>query len=358
MTHETAAGKLGKAAILEWLTEENEGKLVGLWNAADEVRRENVGDEVHFRGLIEIGNYCNRKCAYCGIRFGNANIERYRMTKSEIVDCAKLAAELGYGTVVLQSGEDPGIERKWMAGVIEKIKAETGLAVTLSLGEREFADLAAWKSAGADRYLLKFETGDSNLYSKIHPPATGESAEVNERLKILSQLKELGYETGSGIMLGIPGQSYESNADDLLLFKTLDLDMIGIGPYLPHPDTPMGAGEFKPLPPCEQVPASELMTYKVIALARLVCPHSNIPATTALATLNKERGRELGLARGANVVMPNLTPPKYRIKYEVYPGKACIAETAQACYACLSARLEVIGRTMGEGAGGRNRSGV
>lgn len=356
MTLEIAPGMLNKSAILDWLHEENEDRLEILWRAADKARIENVGSEVHFRGLIEISNYCNRKCAYCGIRTGNNNIERYRMTESEILDCVQSAVELGYGTVILQSGEDSGITRDWFGGVIRKVKSDTPLAVTLSLGEREYGDLAAWRDAGADRYLLKFETGDAILYSKIHPAASGDIATANERFRILADLKKLGYETGSGIMLGIPGQSYESVASDLLLFQTLDLDMIGVGPYLPHPDTPMGAGEFEPLPHGEQVPASEQMTYKVIALTRLLCPQSNIPATTALATLNKERGRELGLMRGANVVMPNLTPPKYRIKYEVYPDKACVTETAPACHACLSARLEAIGRTQGEGAGGRRRT--
>ena len=355
MTLTGAPGGLDRNSILKWLRENNENALVKLWQAANAVRRKYAGDEVHFRGLIEISNYCVRKCAYCGLRAGNEKLDRYRMTEGEILECARTAADFGYGTVVLQSGEDFGITRDWLTEVVKSIKTVTDLAVTLSMGERDYADIAAWREAGADRYLLKFETGDPDLYMKIHPEADGRAPDANERFRKLADLKKLGYECGSGIMIGIPGQSYESVADDILLFRSLDLDMIGVGPYLPHPDTPMGAGEFDLLPPDEQVPASELMTYKVMALTRLACPQSNIPATTALATLNKKLGRELGLMRGANVVMPNLTPPKYRIKYEVYPAKACIEETAPACHACLTARLEAIGRTPGGGTGSRKR---
>jgi len=169
---------------------------------------------------------------------------------------------------------------------------------------------------------------------------------------MLSRIRLLGYEVGSGVMIGIPGQTYEDLACDIELFAEQDLDMIGVGPYLVHPDTPLGAPDFRPLvPEADQVPADELTTYKVIALARLVCPRANIPSTTALATLNRRRGRELGLVRGANVVMPNLTPPQYRVLYEIYPNKACIVETADGCHACLHERIASIGRNVGAGPG-------
>ncbi|HVN76815.1 MAG TPA: [FeFe] hydrogenase H-cluster radical SAM maturase HydE [Thermoanaerobaculaceae bacterium] len=336
--------------ILRWLHEDDEHRLEELWRRADRVRREHVGDAVHLRGLVEISNHCVRRCAYCGIAASNRELVRYRMTAEEIVACARQAAALAYGTVVLQAGEDYGIGRAWLAELVRTIRGETPLAVTLSLGERPDEDLAAWREAGADRYLLRFETSDAALYDRIHPPLPGRPS---DRFAILRRLKELGYEAGSGVMIGIPGQTYESLADDLETFAAMDLDMIGVGPYLPHPETRLGRGELPEAPPGEQVPNTELMTYKVVALARLVDPDANIPSTTALATLNLESGRELGLARGANVVMPNLTPTKYRALYEIYPAKACIRETAAQCGACLRDRIEGMGRTVGSGPGGR-----
>jgi biotin synthase len=330
--------------IMDWLREENNTRLENLWALADKTRRDQVGDAVYLRGLIEFSNYCARLCGYCGLRAENRKIERYRMTPDEILDCARQAREFGYGTVVLQSGEDWGIKREWMTEVIRAIKTQTGLAVTLSLGERDEDELKTWRLAGADRYLLRFETSNQKLYEKIHPNLPGK---VSDRFALLRKLREMDYEVGSGVMIGIPGQSYNDLADDIELFRTLDLDMIGVGPFIPHPNTPLGSEEKI----ADQVPNTELMTYKVVALARLVCPKANIPSTTALATLNLAQGRELGLMRGANIVMPNLTPVKYRAKYEIYPAKACIRETAQECHGCMKRRIESIGRTIGLGPG-------
>jgi biotin synthase len=276
-------------------------------------------------------------------------LERYRITEDEILECARKAVEFGYGTVVLQSGEDPGMTCDWIAGLIRRIKAETPLAVTLSLGERKESEFATWREAGADRYLLRFETSNRALYESIHPSRNGEAS---DRVAILRKLRELGYEIGSGVMIGIPGQSYGDLADDIELFAVLDLDMIGVGPYLAHPDTPLAYPQNRiSISAEEQVPATELMTYKVLALTRLKCPKANLPATTALATLNKAQGRELGLERGANIVMPNLTPIQYRVHYEIYPAKACIFETADQCNACLRRRIESLGREVGVGRG-------
>jgi biotin synthase len=276
------------------------------------------------------------------------------MKAEEIMTCVQQAVNAGYGTVVMQSGEDYGITRDGMTGMIRRIKEETKLAATLSLGERPDEDLMAWREAGADRYLLRFETSNRTLYDGIHPPLGDKHS---DRFMILETLKKLGYETGSGVMVGIPGQTYEDLAQDILIFREWDLDMIGVGPYLPHPETPLGQN-FKELcaPAGEQVPNSELMTYKVVALTRLVCPEANIPSTTALATLNRQEGRELGLMRGANIVMPNLTPPEYRVRYEIYPDKACINETASACRSCLRLRVESIGRHLGAGPGERRHA--
>jgi biotin synthase len=335
-----------KSEIIDGLKETDPRRLEELYRRADDVRRRNVGDEVHLRGLVEISNHCSRRCHYCGLRADNAQLPRYRMTEQEILACAEQAVEFGYGTVVLQAGEDYGLTREFIAGVVERIKARTPLAVTLSLGERPDDDLVAWRNAGADRYLLRFETSNRKLYDRIHPPL-GEK--TSDRFAILRRLGELGYEVGSGVMVGIPGQTYEDLAADVERFRELNLDMIGIGPFLPHPDTPLGAPGEKEFP--GQAPATEEMTYKMVAVTRLVCPLANIPSTTALATLNLASGRELGLTRGANIVMPNLTPTPYRSLYEIYPAKACVRESAEKCHACLRARIESIGRRVGAGRG-------
>jgi biotin synthase len=337
---------LDRNAIVHWLTCEDHAALEELWSEADRVRREHVGDEVHLRGLIEISNHCLRQCHYCGLRAGNRDVTRYRMSPDEIVAAAKQARDFGYGTVVLQAGEDDELTLEMVSDVVRRIKDEAAVAVTLSLGERTLDELRAWREAGADRYLLRFETSNSDLFERMHPARGGKRP---PRMEILRQLGPIGYEVGSGVMLGIPGQTYEDLANDIELFRTLDLDMIGVGPFIAHPATPFGQAEPVTVP--GQVPATELMTYKVVALARLVCPDANIPSTTALATLNIAEGRELGLQRGANVVMPNLTPPEYRVHYEIYPAKACIRETADLCNRCVTGRIQKIGRRIGQGPG-------
>jgi biotin synthase len=337
---------LDRTEILRWLTETRSEALDDLWREADRVRRDHVGDEVHLRGLIEISNHCLRQCHYCGLRAGNRDVTRYRMSADEIVACAKQTRDFGYGTVVLQAGEDEGLTLDAVAQIVKRIKAEAAVAVTLSLGERTVDELRAWHEAGADRYLLRFETSNSDLFSRMHPPRGGRRP---SRMSLLRQLGPLGYEVGSGVMIGIPGQSYEDLANDLELFRELDLDMIGVGPFIAHPATPFGQAEATDA--ADQAPASELMTYKMIALARLLCPDANIPSTTALATLNIAEGRELGLQRGANIVMPNMTPPAYRVHYEIYPAKACIRETSDMCNRCITGRIEKLGRAIGKGAG-------
>jgi biotin synthase len=343
--------KLDRQSLITWLRTDDRMALDRLYREADAVRRALVGDEVHLRGLIEISSYCVRRCGYCGLNVSNRSLSRYRMTADEIFGCAIKAREFGYGTVVLQAGEDYGITREWLGEIVERIKKETSLALTLSLGERPYDDLLAWKRAGADRYLLRFETSNDELYRKIHPSLPGR---CSDRMKILQELSDLGYEVGSGVMIGIPGQSFASLAEDIDTFRRLDLDMIGVGPYIPHPSTDLLTKPMdRVIDPQDQVPNTEKMTYKVIALTRLVCPSANIPSTTALATLNKRNGRELGLQRGANVVMPNLTPPQYRASYEIYPNKACLFETAEGCGVCLADRISSIGRKIGRGPGCR-----
>jgi biotin synthase len=348
----SAKGSVAVPTILQWLKETDEEALELLWQRADAVRKATVGDEVHLRGLVEIGNYCVRQCAYCGISACASVLPRYRMSAEEIIACAMRAEELGYGTVVLQSGEDPGFSREMIAAVVREIKRRTALAVTLSLGERSDDDARAWREAGADRYLLRFETSDRKLYDAIHP-SRGKT--VSDRLRQIERLRLMGYEVGSGVMIGIPGQTWKTLARDIELFGGLDLDMVGVGPYIPSPRTPLAGALGKELMASdeEQVPSDVLTTLKVVALSRIVCPDANIPSTTALATLDQQTGRELGLSRGANVVMPNLTPPAYRVLYEIYPGKACIHETAEACHGCLTGRILRLGRVVGRGQGGR-----
>ncbi len=311
-----------------------------------------MGDAVHLRGLIEISNHCVRQCGYCGLRAENANLARYRMSFDEIMECAEEAVRRGYGTVVLQAGEDYGLETDLISDIICKIKRATPLAVTLSLGERPLEEVGIWRSAGADRYLLRFETSDLELYHLIHPQNRREKRHY--RIEMLRALKKLGYEIGGGVMVGIPGQTVESLAQDIEVFRELDLDMIGIGPYVSHPDTPLGKGEWvRSIAPEEQASASAEMTYKMIALARCVCPEANIPATTALATIDLA-GYELGLRCGANVVMPELTPPAYRSKYQIYPARRSVEDTDPSGPSSLRARLKKIGRFPGIGPGGRH----
>ena len=338
--------------IENWLRETDLNWLDTLWRQADAVREKYVGRAVHLRGLCEISNTCIRSCRYCGLRKKNTRLQRYSMTEDEIMDCAQQAVSCGFGTLVMQGGEDYGITQDAMSAVIRRIKQETPLAVTLSLGERPEADLAAWKEAGADRYLLRFETSDNELYEAIHPSLPNKKS---DRIAILHQLKSLGYETGSGVMIGIPGQTYTSLARDIHLFQELDLDMIGVGPFIPHPRTPL-SGIESPLPPDEQVPNTETTVFNVLALTRLVCPESNIPSTTALATIDKQSGYEEGLARGANVIMPNVTPPAYKKLYEIYPAKACVDESPEHVSNLIQQRILATGRTIGTGPGPRLRT--
>lgn len=339
--------KLDRESIIGWLKETDKEHLKDLYQTANQLRLERVGDEVHLRGLIEFSNNCVRQCAYCGLNKGHKEVSRYRMTESEIIAVAREAKSFGYGTVVLQSGEDWYYTGKAIERIVRGIKEETGLAITLSLGERKQEELEAWYEAGADRYLVRFETSNAALYDKIHPDPQGS---LENRLKILKDLRKIGYEVGSGVMIGIPGQTWDDLANDLLTFKELDLDMIGCGPYIEHPDTELGRyPEYASDE--EQVPNTEQMAYKVLALVRLLCPDANIPSTTAIATLNKKSGRENGLSVGANILMPNMTPIVYRSLYEIYPAKACLDETAQECQTCMSARIAAIGRKIGTGPG-------
>jgi len=302
-----------------------------LFAASDRVRQKYVGDEVHLRGLIEFSNICKQNCLYCGLRRDNKKIDRYRLDIDTIVDFAVKAKSYGYRTVVLQSGEDECFDVAAMVSIIKRIK-ELGLAITLSVGEKSCEVYQAYREAGADRYLLRIETSDKELYEKLDPGMSWDN-----RVRCLRDLKELGFELGTGCLVGIPGQSLESLADDILFFKQIDADMIGIGPFIPNPDTPLAAaagGTF------------ELST-KVLAITRLLLPDINIPATTAMESLNPQ-GRVVALKRGANVVMPNVTEGEYRQMYLLYPGKICINDTPAHCRSCITGKIQGIGRKVSE----------
>lgn len=307
-----------------------------LFKQADKVRKDNVGDEVHLRGLIEFTNICKCFCKYCGLRCENKNIERYRLTPNEIVDCAKQAADMGYKTIVLQGGEDSYFTRNIMCDIITRIK-NLDVALTLSIGERSYDDYKAFKDAGADRYLIRIETTDKDLYKQMHP-----HMDFDNRVTCLQNLKKLGFETGSGCLVGLPNQTVESLADDILFFKELDADMIGIGPFLPHPQTPLKDVEH----------GSFTLALKVMALTRIMLPDINIPATTAMETLDPN-GRIIALNSGANVVMPNVTDTEYKAKYEIYPNKICLNEAPAHCRGCIEGKIKSIGRTISCGYGFR-----
>jgi len=310
-----------------------------LFKAADEVRKQYVGDAVHLRGLIEFSNICKRNCAYCGLQSSNKNVERYRLTEDEIVEFANHGASLGYKTIVLQSGEDEYFSTDKMCRIIEKIKKHD-VALTLSIGERSYEDYKAFKDAGADRYLIRIETTDKDLYKKLHPNMSFEN-----RVECLYNLRRLGYEVGTGCLVGLPGQTVASLADDILFFKELNADMIGIGPFIPHPDTPL-KGDLNP--------ENFNMALKVMALTRIILKNINIPATTAMETINPQ-GRIIALQSGANVVMPNITEGPYKAKYEIYPNKICINDEPSKCRSCISDKIASIGRTVASDKGFRNQ---
>ncbi len=273
---------------------------------ADGIRRRYCGDEVHIRGIIAFSNYCCRSCLYCGLRKENKKIFRYRMKPEEIVKVACEIIQNGVKTVVLQSGDDFGFTRKTLVKIINNIKKGNNVAITLSIGERPFDDYKAFRDAGADRFLLKHETSNQSLYEKLHP---GQS--LKERLKILEYLKKLGYQVGAGNIIGLPRQSMDDLVDDILLLKEFDVDMAGIGPFIPQKDTPLG-----------NYPAGDLnLTLKFLALVRIVTKNTHLPATTALGTLNPREGQLLGFKAGCNVIMPDFTPEDYRRKYVIYDNK-------------------------------------
>ncbi len=296
-----------------------------LKKTADTVRKSVYGKSVYMRGLIEFSNYCNQGCNYCGIRAHNTNVDRYRLDKEVILACAREGYRLGYRTYVLQSGADPKFDDDTMVDVIKAIKSEfPDTAVTLSVGEKSRETYQKYFDAGADRYLLRHETANKEHYESLHP----NTMSFDNRMNCLSDLKDIGYQVGCGIMINSPGQSDESLVQDLEFIESFKPHMVGIGPFLSHDETPFAGTDSGTID----------QTTVMVALVRLILPYCLLPATTALGTLDN-KGRELVLKAGANVVMPNLSPTEHREKYEIYQNKICTGDEAAHCRGCIETRI-------------------
>lgn len=322
-------GDLSRDEFITLLENRDQEIQACLAEKASAVARDNYGNKVFIRGLIEFTNYCRNDCYYCGIRCGNKNADRYRLSIDEITECASYGYDLGFRTIVLQGGEDAFYTDDMMVDIIKSIKKEhPDCAVTLSIGEKSYESYKAFYDAGADRYLLRHETADFGHYAKLHP----KNLSPENRQQCLYNLKKIGFQTGAGFMVGSPYQTNENIADDLLFLKKLDPEMIGIGPFIPHKDTIFAnekAGDLN-------------LTLFLLSVIRLMLPTVLLPATTALGTIDP-RGRELGILAGANVIMPNLSPVGVRKKYALYDNKICTGEEAAECMNCLKNRVGSIG---------------
>jgi len=292
--------KINREKIMELLALED---FLPIYKQADALRKQTVGDLVHIRAIIEFSNHCRRSCAYCGINCHNEQIERYRMEPAEIIEVARQAKEAGYRTVVLQSGEDPYFTVETLGFIIGEIK-RMELSVTISCGEFTLNQLNHLREKGADRYLLKHETADVDLYARLHPCGT-----LKTRVECLKNIKKLGFETGSGFMIGLPGQTLEIIANDLLLLQELECEMAGIGPFIPHPETSLA----------REKRGSPELTKRCVALARILLPEANLPVTTSLGVVSLKE-RNSAFSCGANVVMKKITPDRYKKLYEIYPA--------------------------------------
>jgi biotin synthase len=291
--------------------------------------RKYFDNKVYTRGLIEFTNYCKNDCYYCGIRRSNQCVERYRLTNEEILDCCKQGHALGFRTFVLQGGEDGSYSDEDIIEIITMIKKDyPDCALTLSIGEKSYESYEKYYNAGADRYLLRHETANDTHYSKLHPA----NLSLSNRIQCLHNLKKIGFQVGAGFMVGSPYQTLENLAEDMLFLKELSPQMVGIGPFLPHHETPFA----------KEAKGSYEQTLILISVLRLLLPNALIPATTALGTINPN-GREQGILSGANVVMPNLSPTTVRKKYELYDNKICTGDEAAECRFCLDRRMKKIG---------------
>ena len=323
----TTNKNLSDKELLELLqTDEYDEKL---FKAADSVRRSVYGEDVYIRGLIEFTNYCKNNCYYCGIRRDNSKASRYRMTLEQILTACENGYQMGFRTFVLQGGEDPYFTDERICQIVSEIRSRyPDCAITLSIGEKSRESYKKYFDAGANRYLLRHETASDALYSKLHPSEMS----LENRKKCLYDLKEIGYQVGAGFMVGSPFQTKEDILADIRFLQELNPDMIGIGPFISHSDTPFHEYEN----------GSVSLTLRLISVLRLIFPHALIPATTALGTIHP-MGRELGLKAGANVVMPNLSPQEVREKYLLYDNKICVQEDSSDCRDCIQRRASSVG---------------
>lgn len=322
-------GNLERSEFAYLIDHRNEESNAYLFEKARIRQKEHFGNTVYQRGLIEFSNYCKCDCLYCGIRRSNTKAERYRLTKEEILACAQMGYDFGFRTFVLQSGEDLSYTDEDICDIVHSIKERfPDTAVTLSIGEKTRKQYQMYYDAGCDRYLLRHETASASLYAKLHP----EDQTMENRMRCLYDLKDIGYQVGAGMMLHAPFQTTSDLVEDLVFLKKLNPHMIGIGPFIPHKDTPF-----------RDLPAGDVeTTLFFIGVLRLMFPCANIPATTALGTIDS-RGREKGILAGANVVMPNLSPTDVRGKYLLYDGKICTSDDAIKCNLCMAGRMHEIG---------------
>ena len=322
-----------------------------LLQKAGEMKLQTVGNKVYFRGLIELSNVCEKDCLYCGIRKSNNEVKRYNLTDVEVLEAARFAYRERYGSIVIQSGE---VTNETFAARIERLINEikqlsnNKLGITLSLGEQYEGVYRRWFTAGAHRYLLRIESSNPELYRKLHPADDHHTYE--QRLEALTLLKKIGYQTGTGVMIGTPFQTPEDLASDLLFFKDFDIDMVGMGPFIEHDDTPFNTPQADALP----LSARFNLSLKMVALLRLMMPDINIAATTALQAIDP-LGREKAVKAGANIIMPNITPGSYRNNYQLYNNKPCTNEEPEQCTGCLDARLALADSEIGYGEWGDSR---
>jgi biotin synthase len=315
--------------LLHYITTDDPAETEALFAEARKLREQHYGNAVYFRGLIEFTNYCKNDCYYCGIRASNRNVERYRLSLEQILQCCKMGEILGYKTFVLQGGEDPFFTDDRVTEIVRAIRAEyPDYAITLSIGEKERGSYEQFFEAGANRYLLRHETADNEHYAKMHPA----SMSLSRRKQCLFTLKETGYQVGAGFMVGTPFQTPENLLEDLRFLEELTPAMVGIGPFIPAADTPFAA----------EAQGSLEQTLRMVALSRILLPKALIPATTALGTISPQ-GRERGLMAGANVVMPNLSPKAVRALYSLYDNKICTGDEAAECRLCMERRIRTFG---------------
>ncbi len=328
-----------------------DGERLKLFEKAKEIKAQFVGKKVYFRGLIEYSNYCKKNCYYCGIRSGNSRFARYRMTDDEVMEAVDYASKNDYASIVMQSGEqtNKAFVTK-IESLLKRIHRQTDgkIHVTLSLGEQNEETYRRWFEAGAHRYLLRIEVSNPSLYLKLHP--INLSHDYHRRLDALKTLRKLGYQVGTGVMIGLPFQTISDLADDLIFFRDFDIDMAGMGPYIEHTDTPLYQYRNELLPLKERFD----LALKMVAILRIMMKNINIAATTAMQTIDPQ-GREKALMVGANVIMPNLTPVKYRQDYLLYENKPCLDEEAEECKTCLEARIHMAGDKIGYGEWGDSK---